>query len=394
MKKHLFLYLAAATIILILISSCAKTKTEVETVAAPPKPIDLAHAATKAGEEAFQNQLLDEAKLKFKEAIVQFEAAAPTAAATDSIDVNIERMHINIAKVNIDLATESTAAQMHSEAIEQLQEALDSFKKIQPITIPATEKDEIIKSLYIRLAYANQSAGSYEDALLAYDEVLKMEPGNEEILNNKYVILNDNIKDETRAFQVLKDYAQASNDYRAYLILGTRYNEKKNVAEATKYYEQALTLNKSADVLTRVSDFYRSNSNWAASNKVLDQLVATKPDNATLAAVYRLMGDNYSKLKNNAKKADAWEKSLALEQNGEIALAVAKHYYDAKNYNKAVTYATQAINQDSGNAAAYLLRGDCYYKLKKNAQAKADLQRIQNDPQHGSTAQKLLKAIK
>lgn len=389
----MFLYLIAATIILVLISSCAKTKPQV-VVEAPPKPLELAHAATKAGEEAYENQLLEDAKLKFNEAIRHFEEAAPTAAEADSIDVNIERMYINIAKVNMDLATDSSADQMHSEAIAQLRDALNSMKKIKPITISMTEKNDIIKSLHIRIAYANQAAGRFEDALLAYDEVLKMEPGNEEILNNKYVILNDNIKDEARAFQVLKDYAQASNDYRAYLILGTRYNEKKNVTEATKFFEQALTLNSSPDVLTRVSDFYRSNNNWAASNTILDKLIASKPDNATLAAVYRIMGDNFSKLKNNARKVDSWEKSLALEPNAEIALAVTKHYYDAKNYDKAITFATRVINIDPNNAAAYLLRGDSYFRQKKNSQAKADLQRIVNDREYGATAQQLLKAIK
>jgi len=393
MKKHFLLYLVIATFMLVLISSCAKAKPEV-VIPEAPKPIDLAHAAVKAGEEAYQSQMMGDAILKFQEAIAYFETAAPTAAETDSIEVNIERMQINIAKVNMDLATESSAALMHGEAIGQLQEALTIFEAIKPVTMPVSEKDEIVKSLHLRIAYAHQAAGQYEDALLAYDEVLKMDPGNEEILNNKYVILNDNIKDEARAFQVLKDYTEASNDYKAYLILGARYNEKKNVTEATKYYEQALQLNQSADVLTRVSDFYRANNNWAASNKVLDQLVTAQPDNATLAAVYRIQGDNYSKLKNNAKKVDAWEKSVALERNSDISLAIAKHYYDAKNYSKAITFATQVISQDSGNAAAYLLRGDSYYRTKKLTEAKADLQRIQNDPSYGATAQKLLKAIK
>ena len=393
MKTRLLIQLVTVLMLIVLISSCAKTKPQV-VVEEAPKPIDLALAATKAGEEAYGSDQLEEAILKFKEAIGFFEAAAPNAQPSDSIEVNIERMQINIAKVNMDMATESSSAQMHKEAISQLQEALTIFKQIKPITITVAEKTEILQALYIRLAYAQQADHQYEEALLSYDRVLEIEPGNEEILNNKYVILNDNIKDENRAFQVLKDYATASNDYKAYLILGARYNEKKNVAEATKYYEQALTLNQSNDVLTRVSDFYRSNNNWAASNKVLDQLIANKPDNATLAAVYRLMGDNFNRLKNNAKKVEAWEKSVALERNADISLALAKHYYDAKNYNKAITFATQVISQESNNAAAYLLRGDSYFRLKKNTEAKADLQRIVNHREYGATAQKLLKSIK
>ena len=52
------------------------------------------------------------------------------------------------------------------------------------------------------------------------------------------------------------------------------------------------------------------------------------------------------------------------------------------------------INIDSSRAAAYLLRGNAYFMQKKNDAAKADLQRIQNDPNYGSSASAILKKIK
>ncbi|HNU98023.1 MAG TPA: hypothetical protein PKG99_04985, partial [Candidatus Syntrophosphaera thermopropionivorans] len=65
-----------------------------------------------------------------------------------------------------------------------------------------------------------------------------------------------------------------------------------------------------------------------------------------------------------------------------------------KNWDKVITYATKAINANPSNAAAYLLRGNAYYMKKNYAAAKADLQRIQNDPTYGKSASDILKKIK
>ncbi|MDZ4182739.1 MAG: tetratricopeptide repeat protein, partial [Candidatus Cloacimonadaceae bacterium] len=274
------------------------------------------------------------------------------------------------------------------------QQAVDIYKSLAPLTMDKAEQKSIINIIYRNMAVTAQNAGRFEDALTYYDKLLVDDPGNEELLNIKYTILNDNIKDEARAFQVLKDYADASADYKAYLILGTRYREKGNNTQASVNFERALELQKTPDVYSRVADYYRSINNWSRSNQLLEQLIATNPDDATKASAYRILGDNYRQLKNNAKMAEAWEKSVAIERNAEIALLLANHFYQAKNYNKTITYATQVINMDSSKSAAFLLRGDSYFKLKKNTEAKADLQRIQNDPVHGANAKKILQAIK
>jgi len=52
------------------------------------------------------------------------------------------------------------------------------------------------------------------------------------------------------------------------------------------------------------------------------------------------------------------------------------------------------LREDSNNSTALLLRGDSYFRLKRNSDAKADLQRIVNDRTHGNTAQQILKQIK
>ncbi len=83
-----------------------------------------------------------------------------------------------------------------------------------------------------------------------------------------------------------------------------------------------------------------------------------------------------------------------MEPNADVALALANHWNKQKSWAKVVTYATKAINVDSSKAAAYLLRGNAYFMQKKYDAAKADLQRIVNDPNYGSSASAILKKIK
>mgnify|MGYP000857574172 FL=1 len=393
MKPRFYIMLLSAALLVILLGACSGTK-EVVPVEVPPTPMELANAAVTGAQNDYDEEAYDEAIIKFKEALTQYELAAPTAAETDSVDVKIEQVKLFMAKIYMDIASESSNLEIHTDAIEQLQSALEIMQEIEPLTIPESEKTELIKALYRRIAYAQQAAGLYEDALETYDLELAMDPDNEDILNIKYEILNDYIKDEARAIQVLKDYAETSQNYNAYLILGNRYDERKNFDEAKRYYEMALELNPNKDVLIMVANFYRNNGKWADSNAALERLVALKPEDSTLATVYNLIALNYNELKNRAKSVEYLEKALAIEPNVNNALSVAGYYHSAKNYNKTITYATMVLREDSNNSTALLLRGDSYFRLKRNSDAKADLQRIVNDRTHGNTAQQILKQIK
>jgi len=393
MKPRFYIMLLPAVLLVILLGACSGNK-EVAPVELPPTPMELANAAVTGAQSDYDDENYEEAIEKFREAIVQYELAAPTAPETDSVAVKIEQVQLFMAKIYMDMASESSNLEIHTDAIDQLQSALEIMQGIKPLTIPESEKTELIKALYRRTAYAQQAAGLYEDALKTYDKELAMDPDNEDILNIKYEILNDHIKDEARAIKVLKDYAETSQNYNAYLILGNRYDERKNFDEAKKYYEMALELNPNKDVLIMVANFYRNNAKWADSNAALERLVALKPDNSTLATVYNLIALNYTELKNRAKSIENLEKALAIEPNINNALSVAGYYHSAKNYNKTITYATMVLREDSNNSTALLLRGDSYFRLKRNSDAKADLQRIVNDRQHGNTAQQILKQIK
>ncbi len=108
---------------------------------------------------------------------------------------------------------------------------------------------------------------------------------------------------------------------------------------------------------------------------------------------YRLIGDNYSKLNNRAKMAEYFEKALAIEEDSQIALALASYYNGSSNWNKVVSFATMALRGAPRNADALLLRGNAYYRLNRFNEARTDLELIRNDARHGANATALLNAI-
>lgn len=393
MKNRQYILLTLVAILLIIAGCSTNKKLEVSTPP-PPSPLQLAYAYADSGATAFTSEDYLSAIKYFSQARDYYVQAAPTASPTDSIEVNIERIDLNIALSYVNQGNEDASIGFYDDALTAYQNAADIYKSLKPITISPAERDDYLSKLYRNMAITAQNAKQYERALQYYDMVLTYEPGNEEILNIKYHILKDDIKDQARAYQVLKDYAEASQDYTAYLILAAAYKESGDNASAETYYLKAMELGQNPDVYARVADFYRDIKNYTKSNEILSKLIASTTDNASLALAYRVMADNYNKLGNTAKKIEAYENSLKYEDNADIALILADHWSKQKNWDKVITYATKVININPSSAAAYLLRGNAYFMKKNYAAAKADLQRIQNDPTYGKSATEILKKIK
>ena len=393
MKTNVKLILISL-VVLILAAACGSNKKEPVVVAPRRNPLMLAQDASSNGMKAFTDKSYVEAITNFGEAVDLYNEAAITAALTDSIPQNIEKMNLNIATTHIRMAEESLEDQIFVEAVAHYDSALVIYKSLAPLTKTKAELDSEILALYKNLAVANEKAGNFETAITNINQILAVNPGDEDMLNYKFTILNNDIKDETRAFKVLQDYAEASDDPTAYRMLADKFNDKGNKVKAGEYYEKALALKQDANTYSAVANFYRSNDQWAKSNEVLSKLVAINPDQATLLTAYRLMGDNYNKLNNKAKMAEYFEKALNIESDEKIALLLASYYNGLKNYNKVITYSTIVLRTNGSSSDALMLRGLAYYNLKRNAEAKADLTRIQNDPKYGKQVQSLLKAIK
>lgn len=392
MKKSTYLLLALMAALLLL-GACSGNKKIQEPAEVLPTPLELARQSFSEGASAYKDGFFSESILAFNQARDLYAQAAPTATAADSVDVMIERTQLNIALAYMDLASESVGLSMYDDALSEYESAANIYRSLAPLTLTAKERDDRVAILYRNMGLTAQNAGQYERSLTYYDKVLEYEPGNGDILNVKYGILKDKIKDEVRAYQVLKDYAEASQDYNAFIILANAYKGNGDNASAATYFDKALEIGKNADAYTRVADFYRSIGNYAKSNEILQRFVGSSSDNASMALAYRVMAENFEKMNNTAKMIENYDKSLAIEKRADVALKLANHYNKAQNWDRVIAYATQVINADATQAAAFLLRGNAYYKKNKFVEAKADLQRIVNNATYGKSAQDLLTIV-
>lgn len=377
--------------VLLFLFACSSNQQVVVEPVPVRNPLALAHEAAANGNDAYEDKLLDDALLSFTEAIALFNEAAPTAVPSDSISLNVEKMNLNIAKIYIDQAVESGQASMFDESIQNYEKALAIYKSLNPGQITRAELDANILGVYKNLAITAKDGGRYEQAIGYYDQILKLQPGDPEILNSKFFVLSDNIKDENRAYTVLIEYAEASQDPAAFINLGDRYSERGNTVEAGKYYQKALALRPDADMYRRMANFYRSTKDWTNANVYLEKLVETKPAATELAQIYTMIGKNWDELSNKKKMVEYYEKSIALDRDPQLALLLASYYNSQKNYAKVISFASITLSSDARNADASMLRGLAYYQTKNYAAAKTDLERIQNDPRWGTQAKNILK---
>ncbi len=393
MRKSRYFILVASSALLLFACSANKPAPMPVMVEAV-KPLVLAHEAALDGSASYKEKDYNMAIENYTKAIDLYKSQEAVATEADSVAYNIEVLTLNTAKIYSDIAFNSSKDQMFTEALQNFEKSLAIYKSITPTTLSQQELTDLILDLYSNLAFTSLQAQEYEKAISYYNNILEVTPNNEKVLNLKFNVLRDNIKDEARAMKVLKDYAEVSNDPNAYIMIADKYSEAKNNVEAETYYLKALEQKNEASVMLKIADFYRSINDWNKSTAMFVNFIATNPSQDMLATAYKLVGDNYRQAKNTSKMVEYFEKYIGIERDSQIALLLASHYNGVKNYSKVVTYSTIVLGSDSKNSDAIMLRGLAYYNLKRNADAKADFEKIQNDSKYGENAKKFLKALK
>lgn len=381
----------------LVLSACTSNKA-VEEIAEPVrKPLDLAHEAAAEGNGLFEEQLFEQAISTFEKAIELFHEGSANASEADSVAANIERMQLNIAKCHTDAALDHIGMTLYHEALTEYELALEIYENLEPVVTPLEELQEMIMASYSNIAFVAQEEGDFEKTIFYYDKILAEDPNNGEILNNKFVILRDKIKDEDAAFAVLENYAkvaEGANAYNAYIMLADGYAQNNRISDAEAAYLKAEKLRSDASTFTRIATFYRANSQWAKSNVYLEKFLLTDPSQDEKVNVYKQIGSNYAQLGNKAKTVEYYEKILAIQPEEQIALYLTSYYNGLKNWNKVIQNATTVLNINANNADARMLRGIAYYSQKNMTAAKLDFQRLENDSKYGSKAAEFLKAIK
>lgn len=355
-----------------------------------------AHAAALAAGEAYRVKDYELALSKYNEAIGLFNQAAPTAAATDSIPKQILKLQMNIAKIHNDFAFDLTTQSNFDSALQQYESSINIYKQVQPLSAVKDSIDAKLTILYLNTAVCSKEAGEFEKALTYYDLYLSKNPDDDNAILAKYKIYSENLKNEALALENLQAYAIGKNDYTSCYRLGKIYSDKKDYPNAIQWYEKARSIKPDVNVLKELGNIYRTVNpkQYAKSNEVLETVLQgfLSPEDTKL--IYKLVGDNYKNLSNKPKAVEYWSKYLDLEFNEGIALYITSYYFDKKNNGQTISYANQVLAKNPANSDALLLRGIAKYNTKDMKGAKADFEKIQNDPKNGKNAQQYLKIIK
>jgi tetratricopeptide (TPR) repeat protein len=401
MKVINYIVIIAAILFLFACSS-NKVETPVVPQEVAKTPLELALNAATEATDAYMEKDYETALTKFNTAIEQFNLAAPTATAGDSIPANIFRQKMNIAKTHTQIAYAASASNDFDGSAKEYLVSIDLYKNIKSQAAARDSIDSKIANLYLNTAITFKAAGEYQSAIEYFDLYLDSNPSDEQaanVINQKYYIYSDNLKDENMANQNLKDYAEKKNDFNSFFKLGDIYNEKKDFVNAIIWYEKARTVKQDINVLKKLANVYKNTTpkQLAKSNEILDKLIAINPSSPDTKAYYKMLGGNYKEMKNNAKAAEYFDKYLTIEYDEGPAFFMCSYYFDAKNYAKLSNYASMILANNpsaSSQVNALLYRGIAKFNLNDKKGAKVDFERIQNDPKQGNTAKQYLKLCK
>lgn len=359
-------------------------------------PIQLAIESSKEAEFAYQGEDFETAISKFYQAIEYYNQALPTSTEADSIPQQIYKVRFNIAKINNAYAFELSNQDNFDEALLKYENAIEIYKQISPESAPQDSIDFILAVLYRNTAITSRNAGEFNKAIEYYDLYLDYNPDDDSVLLQKFAIFRDDLKDENMAFDVLKEYAERKNDFNAYHRLGDLYRDKNDFTNAIIWYEKANAVKVDSNVLQKLGTIYRNPQiqQWANSNRVLETFITLNPNRDDLTTAYKLIGNNYDRLKNKPKAVEFYEKSIDLEYSEDIALYICLYYYEIKNNAKTISWANMILQQNPNNINALLFRGIARYNTQDNRGTREDFEKIKNDPKHGKTAQQYLQLLK
>lgn len=372
----------------------AKKKKDKTPVEKEKSSMELAIESINAANTAYEDTDFETSIRHFNEAINYLKQAETSAAESDSIPIQIFRLKMNVAKIHNDYAFYLSEKNDFDEALVNYESSLALYKALKPESTPQDSIDVYINKLYRNSAICSRQTGEYQKAIEYYDLYLEANPDDDDILLQKFAIYKDNMKDENQAFQVLQEYANNKNDFNASHRLGDLYRNKNDMDNALIWYNKALSIKNDMNILQKIGSIHRTKQQWALANTAFERFIALNPNSEELKTAYKLIGDNYKNLNNKPKAVEYFDKYLAMEYNEDIALYICLYYYDAKNNSQMIKYANLILSNNSNNTTAYLFRGIARYNTKDMKGAKADFERIQNDPKNGKTAQQYLKIIK
>ena len=223
---------------------------------------------------------------------------------------------------------------------------------------------------------------NYQDAILKYDQAIKLNPNLAGAYHNRGYIYSD-LKIYDKALENYNKAIQLEpNVALSYSSRGTIYSKVKMYDKAISDYSKAIQLNPNfAMAYYNRGLSYLYLKQYKKTIADCDKAILIKPNYPT---AYNNRGIAYALTKNFKKAVEDFTKSIELNPNIKNTYNNRGNAYrDLKQYDKAMIDFDKAIKLDPNDASAYNNRGCVYHDLKQYDKAIADFDKaIQLNPNY------------
>jgi len=268
-------------------------------------------------------------------------------------------------------------------AIDKFVASLELYKKIDTEANPKTDR---IRELYKNLSVMYYTTKQYPKAIEYYKLRQDYEPDNYQIALSLCSIY-EAMGQKDQALTVLIEYDKDYDEYKVSKKIASIYEEDNDLPNAIVYYTDAFNLNpKKVEYLEKIALFYHKIDETKNAIKAYEDYIATKPADYILRKVYKNLGIFYQNMGQIDKAILAFENSLALKSDKDIAFTVGHLYYDQGEYAKAKQYLQDVLSIDQNNPQAHYYMGKIYREEEQWDKAIAQFKLIVNNPQLGKFA--------
>jgi tetratricopeptide (TPR) repeat protein len=324
--------------------------------------------------------------------------AKPTAPTAPVPEVVEQKPILQQAQEKAIEAEKLDADKRYADAVDAFESALDLFQQADKEAAPTdTIKQSIhesIEKMYKNLSIDAEASGDYAKAIQYLDKRLETDSLNTTLIGKKYTIMKDNLMDQAGGVKLLENYASKHDNYDFDLIIADFYAATNNIPSAITWYKKAYVIKNDPKVTYNLGKYNRDLKNYDESSKYFEQYLMMSPKPEELNPIYKTLGSNYRAMNNNPKAILYFEKSLALEADPKVSLILFDIYYKAKNDKMTVKYANQVLQADPTNNDVIFVRGMSEYNLKDMVKAKADFEKVANDPKYAKYAKQYLDSMK
>ncbi len=271
-------------------------------------------------------------------------------------------------------------------------------------------------------AYVQAAMGDMDDAIVTYEEILKITPQDCTIwsqIGSAQQVMAERVKKEKgdadpdyknridRAIEAYKKVTEyCPDEVDAYNTLGELYFNSGRTAESAEVYSKMLEKDaENEDIASRLAYLYYKSENWEKAAPAYKRLLELNEDRINDRTIYATV---LQKLGRSADAAEQYQKIIDSDPSKvSLYCNLGFVYLESKNYQKAIEIAMKGIAEGAPQGCMYVIwgqgleyKGDALLNEYKYDQAigtyedaKVKLQNVGDDANFGDYSRKRMARI-